>query len=487
MAVPAAIKRAFEALPAETPLWAVLVGLLVSISVGIFFGLYPAVKASRLDPIEALEVRMRSDSSRHVRRGFGENVRFALLAVRAHKLRATLTILGIVVGVATVIAMVSIVTGFNNNMVRSFQSFGASLVMFQKYEPRFGPGGHRPDGELRRRDLTLEDAAALKAGVPEMRAVSPQRYLWDNTDYHLKYRDNEAQSPRVFGVIPDYADRDEPVRRAGPLLHRDRRRARRRRDRDRRRHPRKALPAGGSDQQADPARARRLHGRRSLRAEGKDVRRLAGQLRHDPAHDVRSPIPLDQGRAAPTATRCGSRRSPTTPSRCPALIDKARTILRARRHVRFDQPDDFGIVTPDKMIESFQGITRGVTLAMVFIAFISLLIGGVGVMNIMLVSVTERTREIGVRKAVGAFRRDIVMQFLTEATALSLLGGAIGVVVGMAVPAAIKKAFDALPAETPLWSVVVGLVVSISVGIFFGLYPAVKASRLDPIEALRYE
>ena len=124
---------------------------------------------------------------------------------------------------------------------------------------------------------------------------------------------------------------------------------------------------------------------------------------------------------------------------------------------------------------------------MVFIAFVSLLIGGVGVMNIMLVSVTERTREIGVRKAVGAFRRDIVLQFLTEATTLSLLGGAIGVIVGIAIPAAVKRAFEALPAETPLWAVFVGLLVSMSVGIFFGLYPAVKASRLDPIEALRYE
>src|SRR6266511_5251057 len=116
---------------------------------------------------------------RHLRRGFGENTRFALLAVRAHKLPASLTALGIVVGVATVIAMVSIVTGFNNNMVRSFQSFGATLVMFQKYEPRFGPGGPRPEGERRRKDLALEDAFALKASVPEMRAVSPQRYLWD--------------------------------------------------------------------------------------------------------------------------------------------------------------------------------------------------------------------------------------------------------------------------------------------------------------------
>src|SRR6266498_4911011 len=139
-----------------------------------------------------------------LRRGFDENVRFALIAVRAHKLRAGLTILGIVVGVATVIAMVSIVTGFNNNMVRNFQSFGATLVLFQKYEPRFGPGGPRPEGELRRKDLTLEDAAALRAAVPEMRAISPQRYLWDNTDYHLRYRDMEVLSPRVFGVIEEY-------------------------------------------------------------------------------------------------------------------------------------------------------------------------------------------------------------------------------------------------------------------------------------------
>src|SRR5438309_3604356 len=137
------------------------------------------------------------------RRGFGENTRFALLAVRAHKLRASLTVLGIVVGVATVIAMVSIVTGFNNNMIRNFQSFGASLVLFQKYEPRFGPGGPTPEGELRRKELTMEDAAALRE-IPEIRAVSPQRYLWNNTDYHLKFRDAEARSPRVFGVMEEY-------------------------------------------------------------------------------------------------------------------------------------------------------------------------------------------------------------------------------------------------------------------------------------------
>jgi putative ABC transport system permease protein len=139
----------------------------------------------------------------HFRRGFGENVRFAMMAVRTHKLRAALTVLGIVVGVATVIAMVSIVTGFNNNMVRNFQSFGATLVQFQKFSMRFGPN-HRSDEERNRKDLTLEDALALKAQIPEIRGVSPERYLWD-TDVSVKYRDRETTQPTVAGVWPDYS------------------------------------------------------------------------------------------------------------------------------------------------------------------------------------------------------------------------------------------------------------------------------------------
>jgi putative ABC transport system permease protein len=418
----------------------------------------------------------------HLRRGLGENFRFAFLAVRAHKLRAILTVLGIVVGVSTVIAMVSIVTGFKNNMIRSFQSFGATLVQFQKYEQRFGPHGP-PEAELRRKDLVLEDALALKASIPEMRAVSPERYLWD-TDIHVKYRDAETTTPVVAGVGPDYPIANNHFVSYGRFIT----------EADFEHGT--AVAVIGEDVRSvlfpreDPlGKPIDFNGMQYtvIGVLEKKGRMFGGSndnflLIPFTAFDRQFPFIKNSHRDTIHIATV-----PYTPEQVPIILEKGRELLRARRHVPFDKPDDFAIFTPDRMIENFKAITNGVMLAMVFIAGVSLLIGGVGVMNIMLVSVTERTREIGLRKAVGAFRRDIVLQFLTEATTLSLLGGAIGVVLGVAVPAVIKRVFEALPAETPIWAIVVGLAVSISVGIFFGLYPAVKASRLDPIEALRYE
>ena len=418
----------------------------------------------------------------HLRRGFGENFRFAFLAVRAHKLRAALTVLGIVVGVSTVIAMVSIVTGFKNNMIRSFQSFGATLVQFQKYEQRFGPHGP-PEAELRRKDLLLEDAIALKASIPEMRAVSPERYLRD-TDIHVKYRDAETTTPVVAGVGPDYPVANNHFVAYGRFItEADFEHA-------------TMVAVIGEDvrtvlfpREEPIGKAIDFNGMQYtvigvLEKKGRMFGGSNDNFLLIPFTAFDRQFPFIKNSHADTIHIATV---PYTPEQVPIILEKGRELLRVRRHVPFDKPDDFAIFTPDRMIESFQSITNGVMLAMVFIAGVSLLIGGVGVMNIMLVSVTERTREIGLRKAVGAFRRDIVLQFLTEATTLSLLGGAIGVVLGIAVPAAIKRAFEALPAETPIWAIVVGLGVSISVGIFFGLYPAVKASRLDPIEALRYE
>jgi putative ABC transport system permease protein len=419
----------------------------------------------------------------HLRRGFTENVRFAMLAVRAHKLRAGLTVLGIVVGVATVIAMVSIVNGFNNNMIRQFQAYGATLVQFQKFSDRFGPG-HRSQAERNRKDLTLDDAIALKAKIPEIRGVSPERYLFDGTTPNVKYRDRESNAPMVVGAYPDYALANNHFVSSGRFLT----------DADIE-HATPVCVIGSDVQKTLFPRESPLD--KVVEMSGwkytvvgvmEDKGGFFGGSNNHwflipfSAFDRQFPqIKASHGDTIHIAT------VPYRPDQVQTVIEKGRALLRVRRGVPFNAEDDFYIMTPDQMIESFQGITRGVTGAMVFIAFISLLIGGVGVMNIMLVSVTERTREIGVRKAVGALRRDIVMQFLTEATTLALLGGIIGVVVGIAVPAIIKSMFSALPAETPFWAVLVGLIVSISVGVFFGLYPAVKASRLDPIEALRYE
>jgi putative ABC transport system permease protein len=368
--------------------------------------------------------------------------------------------------------------------VRNFQSFGATLVQFQKFEPRFGRhGGEEWEAQRRRKDLTYDDAVALKASIPEMRAVSPERYLWD-TDVHVKFRDAETTTPVVVGATADYSLANNHFVGYGRFLTES--------DLE---HGSAVAVIGEDVREVLFAREDPLGKRIDFNGiqyvvigvfdkKGKAFGRSNDNFLVIPFSAFDRQFPFIKNSHSDTIHIATI---PYRPEQVPVVIEKGREVLRARRHVPFNKPDDFAIFTPDKMIESFRAITGGVTLAMVFIAGISLLIGGVGVMNIMLVSVTERTREIGLRKAVGAFRRDIVFQFLTEATTLSLLGGAIGVFLGVAVPAVVKRIFEALPAETPMWAVLVGLLVSISVGIFFGIYPAVKASRLDPIEALRYE
>jgi putative ABC transport system permease protein len=414
--------------------------------------------------------------------GAFENVRFARVALTSHKLRSALTVLGIVIGVTTVIAMVSVVEGFNNSIVKSFQSFGATLVQFQKYDPRFGPG-ERDDSERQRKNLTYEDALAIQAGSPSMLAVSPERYTFsgEGPSLDVAYNGKQATPDALIGTTDQYPIANNHNVEEGRFLT----------DADVRRSA--AVTVLGYEiskavfPYSDPiSKVVTINGRKYvvvgvMEKQGSRMFESTDLHVYLPLTTFDSTFPeIKRDRGVNIAT------VPKKPEWVDKIIEEGTQVLRTRRHVPFNKPNDFGIMTPDKMISNFKAVTGGITLAMLFISSIALLVGGVGVMNIMLVSVTERTREIGIRKAIGAVRRDIVQQFLIEAMTLAGIGGIIGIALGLGI-AAIVRALGMLPTSTPLWSIIVGLVVSVSIGLFFGIYPAYKAAKLDPVEALRYE
>jgi putative ABC transport system permease protein len=413
-----------------------------------------------------------------------ENIRFAATAIASHKLRSALTILGIVIGVTTVIAMVSLIEGFNNNVVKNFELFGATLVQFQKFDPQFGPGGNRDEDQRTRKNLTYEDAIALEELCPSMAAVSPERYWWSGGDGgapDVVYEGEVGTPDTVVGVTEDYPVANNHFIGEGRFIS----------EADVRRSGAVVVLGHGVAETLFPhrdpiGRVVTFSGRKYmvvgiLEKQGSTMFESTDSHVYLPITTFDSHFPwIKRDRGVNIAT------VPKKPEWVDRITEEGTSVLRTRRHVPFNKPNDFGILTPDKLIGNFRAITGGITLAMIFISSIALLVGGVGVMNIMLVSVTERTREIGIRKAIGAVRRDIVQQFLTEAMTLAGIGGAIGVALGLAI-AAFVRAMDWLPTSTPLWSIVVGLLVSISIGLFFGIYPAYKAARLDPVEALRYE
>jgi putative ABC transport system permease protein len=415
-----------------------------------------------------------------------ENVMFAAIALRANKLRSILTMLGIVIGVTTVIAMVSLIVGFNNSVISSFQSFGATLVQFQKFDPRFGPGT-RDESQRLRKDLTYEDALALRRLCPSMRAVSAERYWpFGNPESgesipDVKYAGREATPDEIGGVTYQYMDANNHFISEGRFI-----------SENDQRHAADVVIIGGAIADtlfphSDPIGKEIYLKGVKFTVIGVFAKQGSTFFESMDSHVLIPIETMDQRwpwikreRGVNIAT------VPTRPDLVSAITDEGTAVLRARRKVPFNKPNDFGIMTPDKLIGNFRAITGGITLTMIFISSIALIVGGVGVMNIMLVSVTERTREIGVRKAIGAVRRDIVMQFLTEAMSLSAVGGVIGILVGLAI-AAIVGAVSPLKTSTPLWSIVLGFSVSVSIGLFFGIYPAYKAAKLDPIDALRYE
>jgi putative ABC transport system permease protein len=413
-----------------------------------------------------------------------EAMGFALRALRAHKLRSLLTILGIVVGVTTVIAMVGVIEGFNRNVIASFQSFGSTLVQFQKYDPRFGGHDHIPEEQRRRPDLTWDDAMAIKAQAPSIAAVSPERYLFrGGADVTARYRNRQAQAPTVAGVTEDYPVANNHFVARGRFITES--------DVE---HATDVCVIGPDIVESlfpfeDPlGKEVYLQGRRFqvigiLEPKGSSMFRSQDNYFFIPFSTFDRYFPWiknGHGDTIHIAT------VPKKPEWVDRAIEEGTNILRRRRGLRFWQENNFATMTPKRTIEQFQQVTAGVYMAMILVSGIGLLVGGVGVMNIMLVSVTERTREIGLRKAVGARRLDLLGQFLVEAMTLTGAGGLIGIGVGLAAVQGIR-ASHLLPAAAPLWAITLGFAVSVSVGLVFGIYPAMRASRLDPVTALHYE
>ncbi len=432
---------------------------------------------------------MASARTRSAIRSMGlENIRFAMRSILVQRLRSFLTLLGIVSGVATVIAMVSFVAGFNDAITGAFSSFGTTLVQYQKYEPRFGGGPTGPPEEQRkRRDLTLEDAQALKRQNTLAAAVSPERYLnlpglAASTTFKNR-KGKEANGPTLAGVVPDYAAANNASIEDGRFFG----------DADVSHSARTAVV--GPDV-ADalwfhraPLNQEQLKNGVAFRVIGLLEKRgsfLGGSadnivlIPFSTFDEMFPDVKNSNGDTIHIAT------IPRDPKEQQAMTDQGISILRTRRGLKAKEPNDFAIFTSEGQLETFRAITGGIAGAMILIAGIALLVGGVGVMNIMLVSVTERTREIGVRKALGATRKDIATQFLVEAITLTGVGGAIGIAVGLGIAMLVRLVFD-FPAAAPLWSIALGFGVSTAVGLIFGLWPALKAAKQDPIEALRYE
>ena len=400
-----------------------------------------------------------------------EAVGMGLQGIRAYKMRAGLTILGVVMGIVTVIGMSSIVAGLNASMASQIQSLGASVVFVRP----FAPGEHVSDEEWRKRKgLTPAEVAAIGAR-PAVAEIASMEFVPAEM---VKYGNDKARDVRVFGVDQNYESvHDAWVQKGRFISEQDVNRAAR-------------VVVLGSDvadtlfPYVDPIdKEISIDGRR-FRVIGV-IQRMGRFLFFNRDNIVLVPVGSVQ-KKDPRFNFLIADFKPVSPDKMEQAIEQARETLRRQRKLKYLDKDNFAIFTQDTFTDLYRQLTGGIYLVMIAISSIGLLVGGVGVMNIMLVSVTERTREIGVRKALGATRRDIRWQFLTEAMTLTGAGGLLGIAIGGGV-AVLINAFSPFPALLqPTW-VLIAFGTAVGVGLTFGLWPAVKAARLDPIEALRYE
>ena len=414
-----------------------------------------------------------------------ETLLMALDSVRAHKFRSALTVLGIVIGVLVAIVVASILTGLRANIVHMVEEYGTNNIY--AFHLTTGPQlGERDQSERARKPLTPEDGEAIAQQASAVDAMALESVNigcngcgFDDT---IKLGDRTYRRGNTQGVTANHADiHNASVKEGRFISEQD--------DLNRR----NVMVIGVNAAQAlFPDKEDGMVGTRVkmggiaweiIGVLAKRQTTVFGENEEDNAVFVpfRTGLQIAPGRKYLTIVLRAK------PGQLHEAVNQVEEILRTRRQVKFSEPNNFDVKTADAFITQFDSIFGMVGIIAIAISSIGLMVGGIGVMNIMLVSVTERTQEIGIRKALGARRRDITNQFLFEAMTLTFLGGIIGVLLSMGISKLIGLLIPALPASIPMWAVMAGLTVSVAIGLIFGVWPARKASRLDPIECLRYE
>jgi putative ABC transport system permease protein len=404
-----------------------------------------------------------------------EAIRIALHSLWANKLRSSLTLLGVVIGVAAVIAVVTFVNGINGYVAEKIFNLGADVFLISKVSPVITNIDQLLESQ-KRKDLTMEDFYAVREACRTCTMVGASTF---NANGHVRYGEQSSSDTWIRGLTPEMA----------PILDLDLTSGRMVNETDQ--ENRSAVAVIGTD-----IVDKLMPGIDPL---GKEIR-VEGQLYRVIGVGKKQGTTLGQSRdnyvIMPISTylkQFGSHTSVRIAGKANGVgtqletaMDEARAILRARRHDAPGKPDSFAAETNESFLSIWSNLSNSFFIAMIAIAAISLVVGGIVIMNIMLVSVTERTREIGIRKATGARRSDVLLQFLIESTTLAIVGGFLGVVFGVIFAKAVTLAIG-MPSVIKTWAVMAGLLVATSVGVFFGVYPARRAAALDPIAALRFE
>ncbi len=412
---------------------------------------------------------------------FYENLKMALATLRGNKLRSFLTIIGVVVGVITVMLISSIISGIGLAVEEQVKAFGTRSIFIYKRD--IGISFGRPSREIRMRpDLTLDDALALRqlseveTSVPFLNVSSG--FFGNRTIVSAKGK--QTQNIQLSGTLPEIELAGTEILIEGRWFNQAESDAKR-----------DVCLIGETVKEtffpyeSPVGETLEINGRAFLiigHLQKKEQLFGGGGGNNDESNTIFLPFHAAQ-RIKPRADDIFIL-AIAREGRLQEARDQIEDLLRVRRQVAYGKPNNFATATADSIIDQFQSITAGVALAMIVISSIGLMIGGIGVMNIMLVSVTERTREIGIRKAVGAKKSDILLQFLIEAATLTGFGGLVGLAIGWALTLLVSLVF---PSYVPWWAPVAGFFASVGIGVIFGIWPAWKAARLDPIESLRYE